>query len=123
MKKTIAILAAILAVTILINCGGDGAGAGTCAQDYTTADLSGCYEPDNAGGAVMNYYCFDGAGGYRNDGWNAISGCATMHNGQYEVKGCNLKICDDTGCSDHNVVPDNNGLTIDGEHYSDSNGC
>jgi len=103
-------------------CGGPG-GGGNCDQNYTTAQLSGCYQSDNASGAVLNYYCFDGAGGYRNDGWSAMTGCSTLHSGQYQLQGCTIQICDETGCSQYGFGADQSGIVIDGDHYSHNNGC
>ncbi len=128
MRRKLINFSLVASIVLFTGCGSDGAGTGgtggggTCSGNYTTADLRGCYMPD-ADAAVLNYYCFDGAGGYRNDMWNAMTGCSTQHTGQYEVNGCKLRICDETGCSDYNAQPYDGGLIIDGDRYSESNGC
>jgi hypothetical protein len=121
--NSIGLIAGIVTVGVsVLGCGGAG---GACDGNYTTADLSGCFQRDSGDGAVLNYYCFDGVGGFRQDGWNAMTGCAELHTGQYQIDGCKLKVCTEEGCEQYAIAPDKagTGLYLDSEHYSNSNGC
>jgi len=89
---------------------------------YTTANLNGCFQPQNSG--MLEYYCFDGFGGYYYENWNPIAGCSgRLENGSYAVDGCKTTICDSTGCAEYTIEPSGDGLLVDGEYYSASNGC
>jgi hypothetical protein len=92
------------------------------AGGYTTSDLQGCYSPDNSG--WLSYYCFDGAGNWYLEDWNAISGCTgALKQGRYQVQGNTLQMCDDSGCETHTVQANGNGIIVDGDPYSASDGC
>ena len=94
----------------------------TCAATYTTADLNGCFSPDNSG--WLSYYCFDGVGGWFLEDWNAIAGCSgQIKSGNYAIAGCTLTSCDNTGCTDQTVQASNSGVYVDGVHYTQNNGC
>ena len=100
------------------NAGGGGAGGATCQRQYTTADLAGCFQ----GNSAMRWYCFDGQGQYSEIFWTAISGCAQVNNGTYEVNGCTMKSCNQKeGCGTYTVGQDQEGnLVIDGVTYQES---
>ena len=99
--------------------GNGGGGAGTCQRQYTTADLAGCFQASNS---AMRWYCFDGQGYYREIFWTAISGCAEVGNGTYEINGCTMKSCSEKeGCGTYPVGQDQAGnLMINGVTYTES---
>jgi len=142
MKKTMLLLSLFLTVALfLAGCNPADSGGGSSSDNngavndnngngnqnpdncpYTTADLSGCFQPQNSG--MLEYYCFDGFGGYYYENWNPIAGCSgQLENGSYSVNGCKTTICDSTGCDEYTIEPSGDGLLVDGEYYSASNGC
>jgi len=91
-------------------------------ETYTTSSLNGCFSPDNS--SWLSYYCFDGNGNWYEESWNVISGCSgALENGSYQIQGSNLTMCDSTGCDSHTMQMKANGIIIDGDSYSTSNGC
>ena len=111
---------------IMTGCGdGAGGGGGTC--NYKLSDVHGCYEGQTENTAY-DWYCFDGSGRWREDGWNKMSGCvASVHTGTYEFKGCTMKsVRDDGQVANFAFKKDNQGnIYIDNTRYkwaSDLNG-
>ncbi len=92
-----------------------------CTQNYQTSDLRGCFSPDNA--SFLEYYGFDGVSTWKKDFWTPISGCSTTEGGNYLVDKCTVTVCDSSGCSDYQVQATSTGLLLDGEPYTENNGC
>lgn len=105
---------------VMMGCGDGAGGGGTCQRQYTTADLTGCYQSVKS---ATEWYCFDGQGQWRKDLWTSVSGCYQgMESGTYEINGCNMKSCSEKeGCGTHSVGQDQEGnLVIDGVTYNES---
>lgn len=89
---------------------------------WETSDLNGCYQPANS--SILEYYCFDGAGGYYYETWNQVSGCTgALEQGQYQLQGNTLIVCDSTGCSQYTVDLVEGGMSSDGEYYNETPSC
>ncbi len=95
--------------------GGEGGGD-------TTSQLSGCFLTDERD--WMTYYCYDGNGHWYTEDWNAISGCTgTLDSGTYQIQGSTLTQCNANECGDYPLEARENGVIINGEYLSQSNGC